>query len=196
MASRRRALLLVTLSMVMGVHLVIIWLLMSSHRLVVKTKSGSLQLVWVPRPASIDVASEREATTPRPNTSLAPNRAARTGAPAPITPRANEEDNAIHPTPDWTEELHLSAKNAVASQLAQQRHELDFAHAFPAAPHTPPQFAWDYAATHRIEALPEGGILVNLSDNCVLVLFPLPFVGCGIGKRPVNGDLFEHLHDQ
>jgi len=23
----------------------------------------------------------------------------------------------------------------------------------------------------------------------------LPFVGCGIGKIPVRGDLFEHMHD-
>jgi hypothetical protein len=28
-----------------------------------------------------------------------------------------------------------------------------------------------------------------------LLVFPLPFVGCGIGKIPVRGDLFEHLHD-
>jgi hypothetical protein len=38
-------------------------------------------------------------------------------------------------------------------------------------------------------------MLVHLSDNCVLIIFPLPFIGCGIGKRPTNGDLFEHRHD-
>jgi len=26
-------------------------------------------------------------------------------------------------------------------------------------------------------------------------LFPLPFAGCGIGKIPVRGDLFDHMHD-
>jgi len=29
----------------------------------------------------------------------------------------------------------------------------------------------------------------------VLILFPLPFAGCGIGKKKANGDLFEHMHD-
>jgi hypothetical protein len=177
----------VTLSIVMGVHLVIVWLLISSHQLVAKTKSGSLQLIWVPRPALIDAAPQPGTTNPRPRTSVARN---------PDRTRAPSEDNAIHPTPDWAEELHLAAKNAVAGQVAQQRHESDFAHAFPAAPPKTPQFAWDYAATHRVEALPQGGILINLSDNCVLIFFPLPLVGCGIGQRPANGDLFEQLRDR
>jgi hypothetical protein len=51
------------------------------------------------------------------------------------------------------------------------------------------------AATHRIKAIPEGGLLLHLNDNCVLILFPRPVAGCGIGKRKVNGDLFEHMHD-
>jgi hypothetical protein len=29
----------------------------------------------------------------------------------------------------------------------------------------------------------------------VLVLFPLPFVGCGIGRKKADGDLFEHMRD-
>lgn len=195
MADHRQALLLVTLSIVLGVHLIIIWLLVSSPRLLVKTKSGSLQLVWIPRPALLDTAPERGTTTPRPRT-IPQQHLARPPALPSIAPRSNEEDNAIHPMPDWTEELHLAAKNAVANQLAQKRHELDFAHAFPTLPKKPQQFAWDYAATHRIEAIPGGGMLVHLNDNCVLILFPLPFVGCGIGKRPANGDLFEHQRDQ
>ena len=196
MASRRQALLLVSLSMVTGVHLIIIWLLVSSPKLLLKTKSGSLQLVWIPRPALLDTAPERGATTQRPRTIPPRNHVDRIPALSFIAPRSDEEDNANHPMPDWTEELHLAGKNAVANQLAQQRHELDFAHAFATLPKKPQEFAWDYAATHRIEAIPGGGMLVHLSDNCVLILFPLPFVGCGIGKRPVNGDLFEHRRDQ
>jgi hypothetical protein len=111
-------------------------------------------------------------------------------APPPV-----DEDNAIRPAPDWTQELHLAAKNALADELAKQRHEGDFTHKFPTPPKKPPQFAWNYAATHRIEAIPGGGMLVHLGDKCVLILFPLPFVGCAIGKAPANGDLFEHLHD-
>jgi hypothetical protein len=195
-AGRRQALLLVALSVVVGVHLIIIWLLVSSPRLLLRTKSGSLQLVWIPRPALPDSASQPETTAKRPKAIPSRNHVDRSPAMSSIAPRSVEEDNAIHPVPDWTEELHLSAKNAVANQLAQKRHELDFAHAFPAQPKRPPQFAWDYAATHRIEAIPEGGMLVHLGDNCVLILFPLPFVGCAIGKRAANRDLFEHRSDQ
>jgi hypothetical protein len=57
-------------------------------------------------------------------------------------------------------------------------------------------FAWDRKHTQRLESIEGGGILLHLSDRCVLVVFPLPFVGCGIGKIPVRGDLFEHMHDE
>ena len=194
MASRRRALLLVTLSIVTGAHLAIIWLLMLSPQLVVKSQSGSLQLVWLP-PSSIDPAPEPRVTLPRPKAGTARNRADRTPAQSSLATQSNEEDNAIHPRPDWNQELQLAAKNAVTNQSAQKGHEADFAHAFPLSPQKPPEFGWDYAATHRVETIPGGGVLLHLNDNCVLVLYPLPLVGCGIGKRPTNGDLFEHLHD-
>jgi hypothetical protein len=58
-----------------------------------------------------------------------------------------------------------------------------------------PEFGLDYAATHRVEGIAEGGLLVHLNDNCVLVLFPLPLAGCVNGKRKANEDLFEHMHD-
>jgi hypothetical protein len=57
------------------------------------------------------------------------------------------------------------------------------------------EFGWDRTHTHRIEPIEGGGILIRLSDHCVLVLLPLPFAGCGIGKIPVRGDLFDHMYD-
>jgi hypothetical protein len=56
-------------------------------------------------------------------------------------------------------------------------------------------FGWDRSHTHQIEGIEGGGILMHINERCVLVLFPLPFGGCGIGKIPVRGDLFEHMHD-
>jgi hypothetical protein len=182
--------------MVLGAHLVAIWLIVSTPLRPLKTQSGSLQLLWVARPAVSETAAERRKTSEQAGNTAPRHRVERTPELPSIPPPSNNEDNAIHPAPDWTEELHRAAKDAVTHELAQKRHELDFAHAFPTPPKKPPQFAWDHAATHRIEPIPGGGILINLSDNCVLILFPLPFVGCGIGKRPVNGDLFEHKHDQ
>jgi hypothetical protein len=181
--------------MVLGVHLIVVWLLVSSAQLSLKIRSGSLQLVWISRPTPSETAPEGKTATQKARKTLPHHLVDRTPAPPSIAPRSTDEDHTIHPSPDWTEELHLAARDAIAEELAQKRHELDFAHAFPTQPKTPQQFAWDYAATHRIEAIPGGGMLVHINDNCVLIIFPLPFIGCGIGKRPANGDLFEHRHD-
>jgi hypothetical protein len=56
------------------------------------------------------------------------------------------------------------------------------------------EFGWDHSHTHRVEVMEGGGILIHINDRCALVLFPLPFGGCGIGKIPVRGDLFDHMH--
>jgi hypothetical protein len=181
--------------MVLAAHLVIVWLLMSSPLLPVKTRSGSLQLVWIPPPA-LKTAPEGGPTTQRPSNGGPRHRNARIPASPSIAAPANEENNAIHPIPDWNAELEQAAKNALANELAKKKHDTDFAHVFPTQPKKPEQFAWDYAATHRVESLPQGGLLINLSDHCVLLLFPLPLIGCGIGKRPANGDLFKNMHNQ
>jgi hypothetical protein len=193
--TRRQSRLLLTLSIVLGAHLVLVWLLASSHQLSVRIKSGSLELVWIARPPLLQSASER-GTTEKPRFTPPPHRVDRTPASPLMASPPIEENNAIHSGPDWTEELHRAAKETLAKELARKRHELDFAHAFPTQPKKTQEFAWDYAATHRVETIPEGGMLIHLSDNCVLVLMPLPIVGCGIGKRPANGDLFEHRRDQ
>lgn len=62
------------------------------------------------------------------------------------------------------------------------------------APHRH-RFGWDYAATHRIEELPTGGILVMLNDHCALVFAPLPFGGCALGGIKANGNLFKHMDE-
>ena len=58
-----------------------------------------------------------------------------------------------------------------------------------------PRFAWDRNHTHRVEA-GGGALVVHLNDNCAFVMTPLPFVFCTPGKRPANGDLFEHMKDR
>lgn len=58
------------------------------------------------------------------------------------------------------------------------------------------QFAWDYAATHRVETS-QGVPIIHLGDRCVVgFLLILPFFGCGFGAEiPANGDLFKHMRD-
>jgi len=54
-------------------------------------------------------------------------------------------------------------------------------------------FAWDKTHTERVAALPEGGILIRLSDRCQVVIAPLPLGGCSLGKVAARGDLFEGM---
>lgn len=66
----------------------------------------------------------------------------------------------------------------------------------PASAPPPSEFGWDYAHTHRLEPLPQGGILVNLNDRCALVIYGfLILPGCRIGRIPANGHLFDHMRN-
>lgn len=66
----------------------------------------------------------------------------------------------------------------------------------PASTPPPSEFGWDYAHTHRLEPLPQGGILVNLSDHCALVIYGfLILPGCRIGRIPANGHLFDRMRN-
>lgn len=56
-------------------------------------------------------------------------------------------------------------------------------------------FAWDYAATHRLQALPTGATLLMLNDRCAIVFAPFPIVGCLLGRVNTKGDLFRHMND-
>ena len=59
-----------------------------------------------------------------------------------------------------------------------------------------PGIAWDYAATHRLEGGPSGSLIFHVNEHCAVGFWIiLPFFGCQIGKIPVRGDLFDHLHD-
>jgi hypothetical protein len=58
-----------------------------------------------------------------------------------------------------------------------------------------PEFAWDYAHTHRITPLQGGGFVIALNDRCSIAILPLPMLGCSVGRKsPANGDLFKIMH--
>jgi hypothetical protein len=46
-----------------------------------------------------------------------------------------------------------------------------------------------------VEALPEGGILIRLSERCVVAVTLVAFPACSFGEISVNGRLFEHMND-
>lgn len=103
-------------------------------------------------------------------------------------------------TIDWAAE----AKGATSRQVEQDEETRGRAKAFApptspmfaAAPAHKPAFHWNYARTHRVEALPGGVTVINLNDHCaVAFLWVLPFIGCQPGKIPIRGDLFDHMRD-
>ncbi|MGB9330939.1 MAG: hypothetical protein WCB10_09225 [Steroidobacteraceae bacterium] len=38
-------------------------------------------------------------------------------------------------------------------------------------------------------------MLINLNDNCALIIFPYLLLGCSLEKTPTRGDLFDHMRD-
>ena len=43
--------------------------------------------------------------------------------------------------------------------------------------------------------MPEGGVVIHLSDKCVMVFTPFPFPFCGFGKKEANGPLLDPMKD-
>jgi hypothetical protein len=190
---RHRAKCLCAVAVVLGLHFTVIWLLASTSRVFsFRTKSRSLEIVFIAQPV---VAPENKSIG-RVLKDAAPRRqvAAKHLLTRRVVPQDSEND-AIHPPTDWAGELSRVAKDTVSDKLGQKPRDFGFPHSRSARTSKTPEFGWDYVATHRIEAIPEGGLLLHLNDNCALILFPLPFAGCGIGKKKANGDLFEHMRD-
>jgi hypothetical protein len=192
MEKRRRTQVSCTIAVVLGLHLTVVWLLLATSRVVSRqTESQSLDIVFIARPPDLlDTNFTRpvlENATPR-------GRDAANPLPMPDAVPQEDENNAIHPPTDWAGELSRAARDAASDESTQKPRDFGFPHPS-SAPTKTPEFGWDYAATHRVESIPQGGLLLHLNENCVLVLSPLPFVECGIGTKKANGDLFEHMQD-
>jgi hypothetical protein len=192
MEKRRRIQVLCAIVVVLGLHLTVVWLLLATSRVVSRrTESQALEIVFIARPPVLLESNFTrrvlENATPR-------RRAAADPLPMPRVVPQEDEDNAIHPPTDWAGELSRAAGDAASDELTQKPRDFGFPRP-PSAPAKASRFGWDYAATHRVESIPGGGLLFHLNENCVLVLLPLPFGGCAIGRKKANGDLFEHMHD-
>ncbi|HEV2227539.1 MAG TPA: hypothetical protein VGR86_01170 [Steroidobacteraceae bacterium] len=102
-------------------------------------------------------------------------------------------------TIDWAAQATASAARQIESDEQRARQGRAFAqqpNPMFAAPSKRHEFRWDYASTHRVEAVAGLGTVIHLNDQCVLVLFAIiPMLGCAVDKPPVRGDLFEHMHD-
>ena len=121
--------------------------------------------------------------------------------PTPAEPPPAEQKPAIV---DWNAEAALTVRKRAQSATAPQPRALDrhgagadFDGGLGLDQGGAPEFGWDHARTHRVEAMEGGGSILWINDRCFIVMYGMiPFPMCGIGKIPVRGDLFDHLHDQ
>jgi hypothetical protein len=125
--------------------------------------------------------------------------------PQPVQPNAAEKPPPVEkppPTVNWNAEADLAAKRQAELAMAPKPRALDKRGAGAdvngglTEPKDGSDFGWDHSHTHRVETVEGGGVVIHLNDRCVIVLMPFPFPFCGIGKIPVRGDLFEHMHDE
>lgn len=124
---------------------------------------------------------------------LAPRRNEVPRAVPPVAPRPISPTHAAKPAPhapvDWRRAIQGEVQ---AEESVSRKKKIDFG--FPQAPqgpHAPSEFGWDYAPTHRIVALPHGGMIINFSERCFINLwYPIPMCR---GKEPANGHLFDNL---
>jgi hypothetical protein len=179
-------------AVVTALHALLCWLLLSAKPpLVLPAKSPDLEMIFTlpPTRPMVDAPNRSERAGGH---RQAPPQSASADQPQPAP--LHDQDNAIHPPIDWAGELSRAAKDAVPASPSPPPRDFGFPHPT-APPLKAPEFAWDYARTHRVESIPTGGLLIHLSDRCVLILAPLPLPFCRIGKKEPNGELFEHLHD-
>jgi hypothetical protein len=141
-------------------------------------------------PAAAASASPARRSAPR----GAPGPRAATGAPA-LPPGPSSAAGTPAAPIDWFAERDRVARDAATASAAPSPRGFGFPQQpsdGTAAPNA--EFGWSHSHTHRVETMPGGGIVINLTDQCALVLFPLPFVGCALGKKPANGELFRQMH--
>ena len=160
-------------------------------------------LIFLPLPSHMQGAEETAPPPEQPHKKPAPEHDTQlvtVPIPAPAEPPPSEAPPAKI---DWNAEAALTARQQAQSAAAPgpralDKHgagtDLDGGLGFD--PGSAPEFGWDHARTHRVEALEGGGSILWINDRCFIVLAGMiPFPMCGVGKIPVRGDLFDHMHD-
>jgi hypothetical protein len=191
MERRRRTHAACITGLVLVLHLAAIWLLLANSRVIARrTDSGGFEVVLI----APTTPPERKSLGHEPSDAIPHRRAFANRAPIEHAVPPAEDGNAIHAPIDWASELSRAAKDATEDKAEQRAKDFGFPRRSPATAKAP-RFEWDHAATHRVEKLASGGLMVNLNDRCVLVFFPFPFFACGVGTKQANGELLKHMGD-
>lgn len=158
-------------------------------------------LVFLPLLAHVQPAEEVSPPPALPHKKPAPTHDTQLVAvPTPAEPPPAEQKPAIV---DWNAEAALTARQRAQSATAPQPRALDkhgagmdFDGGLGPDEGSKPEFGWDHARTHRVEAMEGGGSILWINDRCFVVMYGMiPFPMCAIGKIPVRGDLFDHMRD-
>jgi hypothetical protein len=179
-------------------HVMAYWATSSSINLPLDRKPTALEWVFIASPRTVvPTRSNAADATERPRVTAPPPKllAAPLTSPDAVSMADSSTDHPPgKPAADWNSELELVAKSAAEANASEQGR----AFGFPPR-HAPtakaPTFDWDRVHTHRVEIGAEGGMIVHLSDKCVMVFMPFPFAACGIGKKEANGHLLDHMQD-
>lgn len=174
-------------------HTAVYWLLSWKAPAQLSGQSIPLQLMLLDRPSHEPIAPTAADHHRRPP--VKQQRAAQVPDEALSLVAPPEQNSSAEPI-DWNAELERAAANGLLDGSTQAQRDFGFPHPASSAPAKPAEFGWDRVHTHPIEAVPGGGLAIHLNDHCVFLLFPLPFLGCSIGSKPANGDLFEHMRDE
>jgi hypothetical protein len=185
---------IVAIATVIGLHSAVIALLLSARgaRIEPYTDDTALTLIVIP-----PLAPPREVLPDRTASSPPPPRIYE--APSSATPLDTKPAPEQRTPIDWSHEAELAVARGVDTIELERRRARGFTPDVQnrepeiTAP-SAPEFGWSSTA-QRVEALPEGGVLIRLSERCVIVVTTMMFPACGIGEIPVNGDLFEHMDD-
>jgi hypothetical protein len=205
---------------VVAAHLALLWLFTSLHRWMLLPAEDEAAItpiflppIWEPPPAP-------PATTSDTRAGFAPSAAAGSNQtrppqenpkhPASVALQASPEPALQQPSvsaptpraPDWRAAAEVTAQTNAQDIVEAEDDAARKAAALTSrfkplpGPRVPgPEFAWDYAHTHRITPLPRGGFVIALNDRCSLAILPLPMIGCSVGRKPpANGNLFMNLH--
>jgi len=187
-ASRRRGRARQGVLVVIGVLHALAIAALLAYRVAVDRGVAAPHLLLVPlhapRPAPAAVTPRSGAVR-----AAAPATARRAPVPAP-PPVAARPAQA---SPDWDAAARRAAAAAGVVPEARRGFAMPPAARAPAPQHA---FGWSPSATRPTVEIGPGGTVVHLGERCAIVIAPLPFPVCALGKAPPpRGDLFDHLHD-
>lgn len=192
--TRRRAQSFWTASFVALLHIAVIAFLPMKIKVPTPERASAFEYVFITPPVS-ERSTRPHVTVPASPSAIERRNSGR-DADEPLSLLVPlDETRDKDPNVDWNAELERAGKGNSLREPGPARRDFGFPHHSAPAAAKAAEFGWDYAPTHRVESLPEGGLLINLNDRCVLVLAPLPFPVCGIGTKEANGKLFEHMRD-